>query len=152
MIINKIEDVKNVSLFEVKFERWHIYPNNEYYLLMIVDQFNFEHADLDSFDEYSDKIIGNSNEEFVNWLIDLSEEEGRFISEILEDMGVYGGSYIFEKYFSEETSKRVIDDSELLDNEDFQLANAQPYADNECFSTVEKATDFICESYPFFKD
>ena len=153
-VIENIEDFKKMKLFKAKAERCIVSNSNDSYVLLIIQPFDFNNAEFSEcfleFDE--DDIFGKTNEEFLSWLKEKSDEEGYELSEILEeDFSVSQDSYLLEKMFDDTTKQLISDTSKLFQNESFQVEDDELESDQAYFTSFEDAKQFLNETYPSFK-
>tara|TARA_Y100000385_G_C12942967_1_gene571998 strand:+ start:293 stop:754 length:462 start_codon:yes stop_codon:yes gene_type:complete len=153
MTIHKLEDVKEIKVFTPIVERWEIYEKPEEYLRLYVNFMSFENIELEKLEAYSQEIIGKTDKEFLQWLIEKSEDEGS-VFEFLEYELDLNPDYDYEKFFNENTEEEIPEDSEIIEDEDFGLANSQPFPEfmEEYFISEKDAIKSISKEYPFFNN
>ena len=154
MKINSLEEIKDVNLYIVKAENWYVLNTTDYYIQLIVQGLDFSNVDIDDFSDFSDEIIGMSYNDFSDWLVDKSEDEGYFLDDYLEnEFSVYPDDYVVEEMYADKNKEplSIEETSKLFDNDNFELANSQPIIDNECFTSVDEANNYLKKEFPFHK-
>ena len=153
MKINTLEDIKEMKLYTAKAESWYIFDTENYYIQLIVQGLDFEDADLDAFEDFSDEIIGMNNTEFLKWLVEKSEEEGYCLTDYLEsEFFINPDNYEVEEMYDDKTKRKLNaeETSKLFANDGFQLSSSQPtVGDDEYFLTVKEANDYLTNECPF---
>lgn len=157
MIINSIDDIKNMELYLVSIEYWDVVNTEKYYEKLLIKSFDFKssYVSLDYFEEFSDELIGKDNNQFLQWLLEKSEEEGYEVKFFLEGAGIYL-SELEENTYDKKTKQKLTEEEEekLWDTGNFELANGQPFISDEDshFTTLKEAKDYLGEICPFVND
>ena len=164
IFIESAEDIKKMNLYIIKTERWYI--EEQQYILLGVQNYDFSTANLDTFDTFPD-IKGMNNWAFANWLNNTAMDEGYNLKEYLEYyFNVETKDYweieelyeckftIKSKVVEDDTIKKLTDEdaAELFGNKNFKQANKRVQPDFEkdkYFLTVEEANNSLKKEFPF---
>lgn len=150
MIISNLEDIKEITIYSPIVERWEVYEKPESYLRLCVKYISFEDIELEKLEEYSQGIIGKTDKEFLQWLIEKSEDEGSLFEFLEYELDLYP-DYDDEKFFNENTEEEIPEDSEIIEDDDFGLTNSQPSGlEDEYFISEKESRDCLLKVYPFF--
>ena len=153
-IIKNIEDFKKIELFRAIANKWYIEKSDESYIALHIQPFDFKDAEFndESYLEIEwgdDDIFGKTNEEFLDWLMEKSREEGYPIAEILEDeFSVQQDTYILERIVDETKNELMSDTTKLWENESKYVDGDELEYDLPYFTSFEDAKRFLVMRYP----
>ena len=153
-IIKNIEDFKKIELFRAIANKWYIEKSDESYIALHIQPFDFKDAEFndESYLEIEwgdDDIFGKTNEEFLDWLMEKSREEGYPIAEILEDeFSVQQDTYILERIVDETKNELMSDTTKLWENESKYVDGDELEGDQPYFTSFEDAKRFLVMCYP----
>ena len=151
MTIKKLEDIKQITVYLPEVEKWEIHNKADEYLRLFLKFMSFEDVELDSLESFNNEIVGKTANEFIQWLILKSDDEGYVLFDYLEyELGMFPDTVV-DKYFYRNTEKEIPEDSDIFDDDEFQLANSQPYIGEDYFISKEEAVNHLCKEYPFYK-
>ena len=161
MNINKLEHIKNITIYSPLIERFDIDGEGDKYLVLQIKFFSFKNADLNYLEQFSKEIIGKTIEEVIQWLIIRSKEEGTdvmFGSNVFYFLDNYfPNNYNNNKYFqyfNESTGKTISKEEgiELGYDMGYNQTDLQPKKlVDKLFKSEQEAIDSMFSEYPFFK-
>jgi hypothetical protein len=161
MNINKIEHIKNITIYSPLIERFDIDGEGDKYLELQIKFFSFKNADLNYLEKFSKEIIGKTIEEFIQWLIIRSKEEGtnvQFGSNVFYFLdNNFPNNYNEKKYFQyyNESAEETISNEDGLElGMDMGYYETDPQPQklvDKLFKSEQEAIDSMFSEYPFFK-
>lgn len=163
MTIQRIEDIKQITIWSPVVERWELKWEPEKYLRMYLKFLTFRDSDLSYLNTFSQEIIGKSDTHFVSWLIAQSKTQeppqlGHPVFYFIDNafLGNYN-DYKMEQYFIEDSQENIPLGSQKLDDLMFEMgwrqADSQPTIfSDKIFLDEQSAIELMLAEFPFFQN
>ena len=152
--MENIEDIKNLKIYTYEMESWHNYDSNtekKYLRIIIRETPDFWSDDYeDYFKEHFNEIKGKTAQEFKQWIEEKREDEDE-IAEELMDLLELEMEQLNDSFFDEETEEEKEREELYKDDEEFGLANSQPFMENIYFYSIDEVKKDIIKHFPYTK-